>query len=77
MLVHSAIMARVKVRDLIHLRGVRRLASEEDQRKSSPVSASEEGIVVTVAGQPGKDVRVGTFRAILRSAGLEQKEEDR
>jgi predicted RNA binding protein YcfA (HicA-like mRNA interferase family) len=30
-------------------------------------------MVVTVAGQPGKDVPLGTLRAILRSAGLERK----
>jgi predicted RNA binding protein YcfA (HicA-like mRNA interferase family) len=33
-------------------------------------------MVVTVPGQPGKDVPVGTLKAILRSAGLEKKEED-
>jgi len=32
------------------------------------------GMVVTVPGQPGKDVPPGTLRAILRSAGLEPKE---
>ncbi|MGO9095718.1 MAG: type II toxin-antitoxin system HicA family toxin [Bryobacteraceae bacterium] len=34
------------------------------------------GMVVTVAGQLGKDVPVGTLKAILRCAGLERKEED-
>jgi predicted RNA binding protein YcfA (HicA-like mRNA interferase family) len=29
-------------------------------------------MVVTVPGQPGKDVPVGTLKAILRSAGLKQ-----
>jgi len=33
-------------------------------------------MVVTVPGQPGKDVPVGTLKAILRSAGLEGKEND-
>jgi predicted RNA binding protein YcfA (HicA-like mRNA interferase family) len=33
----------------------------------------QNGMVVTVAGQPGKDVPLGTLRAILRSAGLERK----
>ena len=33
------------------------------------------GMVVTVPGQLGKDVPVGTLKAILRSAGLEKKEE--
>jgi predicted RNA binding protein YcfA (HicA-like mRNA interferase family) len=27
-------------------------------------------------GHPGKDIPVGTLKAILRSAGLERKEED-
>jgi predicted RNA binding protein YcfA (HicA-like mRNA interferase family) len=35
-----------------------------------------EGRVVTVPGHPGKDVPVGTLKAILRSAGLERKQED-
>ena len=35
----------------------------------------EKGMVVTVAGHPGKDVPVGTLKAILRSAELEEQEE--
>ena len=35
-----------------------------------------EGRVVTVPGQLGTDVPVGTLKAILRSAGLERREED-
>jgi predicted RNA binding protein YcfA (HicA-like mRNA interferase family) len=31
----------------------------------------EKGMVVTVPGQFGKDVPVGTLKAILKSAGLE------
>ena len=34
------------------------------------------GMVVTVPGQPGKDVPIGTLKAILRSSGLEKGEED-
>lgn len=34
------------------------------------------GVVVTVAGKPGGDVPVGTLKAILRSTGLEKKEEE-
>jgi predicted RNA binding protein YcfA (HicA-like mRNA interferase family) len=30
-----------------------------------------------VPGQLGKDVPIGTLKAILRSAGLQQKQEDR
>jgi predicted RNA binding protein YcfA (HicA-like mRNA interferase family) len=33
-------------------------------------------MVVTVPGQLGKDVPVGTLKSIIRSARLEQKEED-
>ncbi|MGH9582280.1 MAG: type II toxin-antitoxin system HicA family toxin [Bryobacteraceae bacterium] len=36
----------------------------------------EEGLVVTVPGQLGKDVPVGTLKAILRSAKLETKQEN-
>jgi transposase len=37
---------------------------------------SRKGMIVTVSGQLGKDVPVGTLRAILRSAGLEGKGQD-
>ena len=37
----------------------------------------EKGMFVTVAGHPGKDVPVGTLKAILRSANLEEKEKGR
>jgi predicted RNA binding protein YcfA (HicA-like mRNA interferase family) len=36
----------------------------------------QKGMVVTIPGQPGKNVPVGTLKAILRSAGLRQKKED-
>jgi predicted RNA binding protein YcfA (HicA-like mRNA interferase family) len=36
----------------------------------------QKGMVVTVPCQPGKDVPVGTLKAILRSTGLERKQED-
>ena len=35
----------------------------------------EKGMVVTVPGQLGKDVPTGTLKAILRSSGLERKED--
>jgi predicted RNA binding protein YcfA (HicA-like mRNA interferase family) len=35
------------------------------------------GMVVTVPGKLGKDVPIGTLKAILRSSGLEGLEEDR
>lgn len=34
------------------------------------------GMVVTVPGHPGKDVPIGTLKAILRSSGLEKKGEN-
>jgi predicted RNA binding protein YcfA (HicA-like mRNA interferase family) len=36
----------------------------------------QKGMVVTVPGQPGKDVPTGTLKAILRSAGLDAKERE-
>jgi predicted RNA binding protein YcfA (HicA-like mRNA interferase family) len=33
-------------------------------------------MVVTVPGLPGKDVPLGTLKAILRSAGLEEAKKD-
>jgi predicted RNA binding protein YcfA (HicA-like mRNA interferase family) len=35
------------------------------------------GMVVTVPGQLGKDVPVGTLKAILRSSGLDLRKENR
>ena len=66
----------MKVRDLIHL-----LESTGWRLKTTKGSHRQflhpkKGMVVTVPGQPGKDEPVGTLKAILRSAGLERKEED-
>jgi predicted RNA binding protein YcfA (HicA-like mRNA interferase family) len=66
----------VKVRDLIHLlesTGWRLKATKGSHRQ---FLHPQKGMVVTVPGQPGKDVPMGTLKAILRSAGLKQKEED-
>jgi len=64
----------VKVRDLIH-----RLEAAGWQLKRTKGSHRQyrhprKEAVVTVAGHPGKDVPVGTLKAILRSAELEEKE---
>ncbi len=72
----SGIMLRVKVRDLIH-----RLEAAGWQLKTMRGSHRQyrrpgKGMVVTVPGHPGKDVPVGTLKAILRSAGLEEKEKN-
>ena len=66
----------MKVRDLIH-----RLETAGWQLKTVKGSHRQyrhpsKGMVVTVAGHPGKDVPVGTLKAILRSAGLEEKEKN-
>jgi len=67
----------VKVRDLI-----RRLEAAGWQLKTIRGSHRQyrhpgRGMVVTVPGHPSKDVPVGTLKAILRSAGLEEKEKNR
>ncbi|MGA2273763.1 MAG: type II toxin-antitoxin system HicA family toxin [Bryobacteraceae bacterium] len=72
----GGIMWKVKVRDLIH-----RLESAGWRLKATKGSPRQylhpqKGMVVTVPGQAGKDVPAGTLKAILRSAGLEGKEED-
>jgi predicted RNA binding protein YcfA (HicA-like mRNA interferase family) len=66
----------VKVRDLIQL-----LESVGWQLKRTKGSHRQfrhpsEPLVVTVPGQPGKDVPRGTLRAILRSAGLESADKE-
>jgi predicted RNA binding protein YcfA (HicA-like mRNA interferase family) len=63
----------VKVRDVIHLlesNGWRLKATKGSHRQ---FLHPQKGLVVTVPGQPGKDVPVETLKAILRSAGLERK----
>ena len=67
----------MKVRDLIRLlesNGWRLKATKGSHRQ---FRHPEKGLVVTVAGHPGKDVPIGTLKAILRSAGVGRKEEDR
>ena len=66
----------MKVRDLIRLletSGWRLKAVKGSHRQ---FRHPDKGLVVTVPGHPGKDIPVGTLKAILRSAGLERKEED-
>jgi predicted RNA binding protein YcfA (HicA-like mRNA interferase family) len=45
-------------------------------RPPSSIVTPKKGIVVTEPGHPGKDVPIGTLKAILCSAGLEGKEKD-
>lgn len=66
----------VKVPDLIRLlesNGWRLKATRGSHRQ---FLHPEKGLVVTVAGHPGKDLPIGTLKAILRSAGVGRKEED-
>lgn len=55
--------------------GAGRLGGQGDQGQPPQYRHPEKGMVVTVAGHPGKDVPVGTLKAILRSAELEEQEE--
>jgi len=66
----------VKVRDLIHLLESAGWRLKRTKGSHRQFLHPQTGMVVTLAGQPGKDVPVGTLKAILRSAGLERKEED-
>lgn len=71
------IMGLVKVRDLIRSwnpTGWRLRATRGSHRQ---FKHPERGMVVTAAGQPGKDVPTGTLKAILRTAGLDSPPEDR
>jgi predicted RNA binding protein YcfA (HicA-like mRNA interferase family) len=65
----------VKVRELVQL-----LESKGWQLKATRGSHRQfrhplKGMVVTVPGKLGKDVPIGTLRAILRSAELDRKQE--
>lgn len=76
MATRGGIIWKVKVRDRIY-----RLESAGWRLKATRGSHRQylhpqKGMVVTVPGQPGKDVPMGTLKAILRSAGLEGKESD-
>jgi predicted RNA binding protein YcfA (HicA-like mRNA interferase family) len=67
----------VKVRDLVRLlesNGWRLRATKGSHRQFLHPA---KGMIVTVPGQLGKDIPIGTLRAILRSANLETEDEDR
>ena len=67
----------MKVRDLIRLLDSNGWRLRTTRGSHRQFLHPQEGRVVTVPGQLGKDVPVGTLKAILRSAGLEGKEEER
>jgi len=66
----------VKVRDLIDLLESNGWRLKRIKGSHRQFRHLQKGMVVTVSGQPGKDVPIGTLKSILRSAGLEKKEED-
>jgi len=64
----------VKVRDVIRLlesNGWRLRATRGSHRQFKHPSKE---MVVTVAGHIGEDIPIGTLKAILRSAGLNEQE---
>ena len=66
----------VKVRDLIHMLESAGWRLKRTKGAHRQFRHPTKGMVVTVPGQAGKDVPVGTLKAILRSAGLDKKEEE-
>ena len=66
----------MKVRDLIDLLESAGWRLKRTRGSHHQFRHPSKGMVVTVAGQPGKDVPVGTLRAILRSAGLEEEKKE-
>jgi predicted RNA binding protein YcfA (HicA-like mRNA interferase family) len=69
-------MRGLKVRDLIHLLEANGWRWKATRGSHHQYRHPEKGMVVTVAGQPGKDVPIGTLKSILKSAGLETRRED-
>jgi predicted RNA binding protein YcfA (HicA-like mRNA interferase family) len=64
----------VKVRDLVHMLESNGWRLKTTRGSHRQFRHPEKGMVVTVPGQPGKDVPAGTLKAILRSAELDAKE---
>jgi predicted RNA binding protein YcfA (HicA-like mRNA interferase family) len=67
-----AIIQSVKVRDLVHLLESAGWTLKATRGSHRQFLHPRKGMVVTVPGHPGKDVPIGTLKAILRSAGLER-----
>jgi predicted RNA binding protein YcfA (HicA-like mRNA interferase family) len=65
----------LKVRDLIGLLESAGWRLKRTRGSHRQFLHPEKGMVVTVPGQPGKEVPTGTLKAILRSSGLERKED--
>jgi predicted RNA binding protein YcfA (HicA-like mRNA interferase family) len=69
-------MEEVKVRDLIRRLERAGWVLKTIRGSHRQYHHPDKGWIVTVPGHPGKDVPVGTLRAICRSAGLDLKEKD-
>jgi predicted RNA binding protein YcfA (HicA-like mRNA interferase family) len=67
----------LKVRDLIRALESNGWRLSRTRGSHRQFRHPEKGLIVTEAGQPGSDVPAGTLKAILRSAGLESRPEDR
>lgn len=61
----------VKVRDLIRKLEATGWVLRSTKGSHRQFKHSQKPAVVTVAGHPGKDIPIGTFRAILKAAELE------
>jgi predicted RNA binding protein YcfA (HicA-like mRNA interferase family) len=61
----------LKVRDLIRRLEVAGWQLKGTRGSHRQFRHPDKGMVVTVAGHPGKDLPIGTLKAILRSAGLD------
>jgi len=67
---------KLKVRDPIRLLESHGWRLKRTKGSHRQFNHPREGLIVTVPGQLGKDVPVGTLKAILRSAKVETKQED-
>jgi predicted RNA binding protein YcfA (HicA-like mRNA interferase family) len=72
----NSIMGMLKVRDLIQMLESAGWRLKKTKGSHRQFLHPEKGLVVTVPGHPGKDIPIGTLKAILRSSGLERKEDE-
>jgi predicted RNA binding protein YcfA (HicA-like mRNA interferase family) len=66
----------VKVRDLIRRLETAGWKLKRTRGSHRQFQHPDKGMVVTVSGHAGKDIPVGTLKAILRSSGIEEKPEE-
>jgi predicted RNA binding protein YcfA (HicA-like mRNA interferase family) len=71
---HWVTILKVKVRDLVRILESNGWRLKTTRGSHRQFRHPQKGMVVTVAGQLGKDLPAGTLRAILRSAGIDAKE---